>query len=76
MTIDTTGANLLVAWVAVDGADPTAPTGANCNPNWQVLPVYANAAGTHGRFFYAANSCSGSQREKGVRSLFPPGKGG
>lgn len=24
--IDTTGASLLVAWVAVDGADPAAPT--------------------------------------------------
>ena len=53
MTIDTTGDTLLVAWVAVDGADPAAPTG---NPyTWQALPVYGNAAGTRGRLLHGAN---------------------
>ena len=52
------GANLLVAWVAVDGGDPSALT--NTPYNWQALPVYDNAAGTHGRFFYAVISPPGS----------------
>src|SRR5579862_9292136 len=52
--INTSGATLLVAWLAVEGADPTAPTD-SYNNTWHPLAVYANGANSHGRFFYAYN---------------------
>jgi hypothetical protein len=56
--MNTTGATLLVAWVATEGADPVAPTD-SYNNAWQPLPVYANGALSHGRFFYAYNPTVG-----------------
>jgi hypothetical protein len=56
--INTSGATLLVAWLAVEGADPTAPTD-SYNNVWQPLPVYANGPSSHGRFFYAYNPMVG-----------------
>jgi hypothetical protein len=55
---DSTGATLLVAWLAVEGSDPAAPTD-NYNNVWQPLPVYANGPRSHGRFFYAYNPAVG-----------------
>lgn len=52
VTLNTTGATLLVAWTATEGADPTALTDSH-NNSWQALPVSSNGIHSHGRFFYA-----------------------
>jgi hypothetical protein len=52
LTLNASGASLLVAWVDLYGVDPVAPQDTYGN-TWQPLTVYSNGTHGHGRLYYA-----------------------